>query len=240
MIKIRLQRHGARHSPFYRMVVTPSTTRRDGKFIEVLGTYNPQAHLRSEELNLKMERIDHWLGVGAQPTDTARSLIRQSRLSPEQWLEKSEREASNRLKRTQKGNVAPTMEEAKLEEKSEDSAPANEEGKAEAKAPAEADSKVEDKAPETKSEESAPVKDEKKAEAKAPAEAETKVEEKAPETKSEEPASIKEEDKTEDKGSAKKEEENLEEKPAADEIAKEVAGKDEPEAKKSEEDSKEA
>jgi len=240
MIKIRLQRHGARHSPFYRMVVTPSTTRRDGKFIEVLGTYNPQAHLRSEELNLKMERIDHWLGVGAQPTDTARSLIRQSRLSPEQWLEKSEREASNRLKRAQKGNVAPTMEEAKLEEKSEDSAPANEEGKAEAKAPAEADSKVEDKAPETKSEAPAPVKDEKKAEAKAPAEAETKVEEKAPETKSEEPASIKEEDKTEDKGSAKKEEENLEEKPAADEIAKEVAGKDEPEAKKSEEDSKEA
>ena len=42
MIKIRLQRHGARHAPFYRMVVAPSTARRDGKFIEVLGTYNPQ------------------------------------------------------------------------------------------------------------------------------------------------------------------------------------------------------
>jgi small subunit ribosomal protein S16 len=233
MIKIRLQRHGARHSPFYRMVVTPSTTRRDGKFIEVLGTYNPQAHLRSEELNLKMERIDHWLGVGAQPTDTARSLIRQSRLSPEQWLEKSEREASNRLKRAQKGNVSPAMEEAKLEEKSEDSAPVKE-----AKAPAEADTKVEDKSPETKSEESAPVKEE-KTEAKAPAEADTKVEEKAPETKSEESASIKEKGKTEDKGSAK-EEENLKEKPAADEKSKEVAGKDEPKAKKSEEDSKEA
>ena len=76
MIKIRLQRHGARHAPFYRMVVTPATTRRDGKFIEVLGTYNPQAHSRTEELKLKMERIDHWLGVGAQPTDTAKSLIR--------------------------------------------------------------------------------------------------------------------------------------------------------------------
>jgi small subunit ribosomal protein S16 len=237
MIKIRLQRHGARHSPFYRMVVTPSTTRRDGKFIEVLGTYHPQAHLRSEELNLKMERIDHWLGVGAQPTDTARSLIRQSRLSPEQWLEKSEREASNRLKRAQKGNVAPAMEEAKLEEKSEESAPVKEE-KTEAKAPAEADTKAEEKAPETKSEESAPVKEE-KTEAKAPAEADTKVEEKAPETKSEEPASIKEKGKIEDKGSAK-EEENLKEKPAVDEKSKEVAGKDEPKAKKSEEDSKEA
>ena len=53
MIKIRLQRHGARHAPFYRMVVATSTARRDGKFIEVLGTYNPQAHARTEELKLK-------------------------------------------------------------------------------------------------------------------------------------------------------------------------------------------
>ena len=75
MIKIRLQRHGARHAPFYRMVVAPSTARRDGKFIEVLGTYNPQAHARTEELKLKMERIDHWLGVGAQPTDTAKTIL---------------------------------------------------------------------------------------------------------------------------------------------------------------------
>jgi small subunit ribosomal protein S16 len=115
MIKIRLQRHGARHAPFYRMVVTPSTTRRDGKFIEVLGTYNPKAHARVEELKLKMDRIDHWLGVGAQPTDTAKSLIRQGRLAPEEWLLKAEREASKRLARAQKGNVAPAMEEKKEE-----------------------------------------------------------------------------------------------------------------------------
>ena len=81
MIKIRLQRHGARHAPFYRMVVAPSQARRDGKFIEVLGTYNPQAHKREEELKLKIDRVDHWLGVGAQPTDTAKSLIRQGRMS---------------------------------------------------------------------------------------------------------------------------------------------------------------
>ena len=115
MIKIRLQRHGARHAPFYRMVVTPSTTRRDGKFIEVLGTYNPKAHARAEELKLKMDRIDHWLGVGAQPTDTAKSLIRQGRLAPEEWLLKAEREASKRLSRAQKGNVDPAMEEKKEE-----------------------------------------------------------------------------------------------------------------------------
>ena len=117
MIKIRLQRHGARHAPFYRMVVAPSTARRDGKFIEVLGTYNPQAHVRTEELKLKMERIDHWLGVGAQPTDTAKSLIKQGRLTPEQWLERSEKEAAKRIARAKKGKAAPTMEVAEEEVK---------------------------------------------------------------------------------------------------------------------------
>ena len=121
MIKIRLQRHGARHAPFYRMVVAPSTVRRDGKFIEVLGTYNPQAHARTEELKLKMDRIDHWLGVGAQPTDTAKSLIRQGRLSPEEWLERAEKKASAKLARAKK-SAAPVLEE---------SAPAEEETPAE-------------------------------------------------------------------------------------------------------------
>ena len=143
MIKIRLQRHGARHAPFYRMVVAPSTARRDGKFIEVLGTYNPQAHARTEELKLKMERIDHWLGVGAQPTDTAKSLIRQGRLTPEQWLERSEKEAAKRIARAKKGKATPAMEapekEVKVEEPATDAEPkkeepAAEEKKAEAKA----------------------------------------------------------------------------------------------------------
>ena len=62
MIKIRLQRHGAKHAPFLpHGCGTRSQSRRDGKFIEVLGTYNPQAHTREEELKLKIERIDHWL-----------------------------------------------------------------------------------------------------------------------------------------------------------------------------------
>ena len=126
MIKIRLQRHGARHAPFYRMVVAPSTARRDGKFIEVLGTYNPQAHVRTEELNLKMDRIDHWLGVGAQPTDTAKSLIRQGRLSPEEWLERSERQASKRLARSKKEESV-----ASIEKINEESTEAKEEPKEE-------------------------------------------------------------------------------------------------------------
>ena len=154
MIKIRLQRHGARHAPFYRMVVAPSTVRRDGRFIEVLGTYDPQAHTRTEELKLKMDRIDHWLGVGAQPTDTAKSLIRQGRLSPEEWLERAEKKAAAKLARVKaKKSDAPVMEEAPAEEpeaKSEEPAEA-EEAEAEEEAPAEEPEAGEE--PEAKSEE---------------------------------------------------------------------------------------
>ena len=163
MIKIRLQRHGARHAPFYRMVVTPATTRRDGKFIEVLGTYNPQAHSRTEELKLKMERIDHWLGVGAQPTDTAKSLIRQGRLTPEEWLEKSEREATKRLARAQKGKSVP-----EAEAKSEEVEAPKEEAKKEEAPAAEPEVKVEEKASEVEAkskEVEAPKEDAKKEEA---------------------------------------------------------------------------
>jgi len=187
MIKIRLQRHGARHAPFYRMVVAPSQARRDGKFIEVLGTYNPQAHKREEELKLKIDRVDHWLGVGAQPTDTAKSLIRQGRMSPEEWLKRADKLAESKLKRKSKGDTAPSMDEnageATAEEKPADEAPVAEEPKAEEK-PAEEEKKEEPAAEETKAEEAkaeeAPV------EEAAPAEEEAKEEEKAEEPAAEE------------------------------------------------------
>jgi small subunit ribosomal protein S16 len=78
-LKIRLQRHGASHRPFYRMVVTEASARRDGRFVEVLGTYEPQAKRAEDELNLKLDRIDYWNSVGAKATDTAASLIRKVR-----------------------------------------------------------------------------------------------------------------------------------------------------------------
>ena len=159
MIKIRLQRHGARHAPFYRMVVAPSTVRRDGRFLEVLGTYNPQAHTRTEELKLKMDRIDYWLGVGAQPSDTAKSLIRQGRLSPEEWLERAEKSTAAKLARAKnKKSDAPVMEETSSEEpaeaKSEEPAEAEEapaeEAEVKSEEPAEEDSDEEDKEEDTK------------------------------------------------------------------------------------------
>ncbi len=78
-LKIRLQRHGASHRPFYRMVVTEAAARRDGRFVEVLGTYEPQAKRSEDELKLKLDRVDYWHSVGAKPTDTAASLIRKAR-----------------------------------------------------------------------------------------------------------------------------------------------------------------
>ncbi|MEM1223715.1 MAG: 30S ribosomal protein S16 [Verrucomicrobiota bacterium] len=78
-LKIRLQRHGASHRPFYRVVVTEASARRDGRFVEVLGTYEPQATGKSSELNLQLDRIDYWKSVGAKATDTVASLIRKAR-----------------------------------------------------------------------------------------------------------------------------------------------------------------
>ena len=78
-LKIRLQRHGSSHAPVYRVVVTESRNRRDGRCNEVLGHYNPKARGKDVELDLKLERIDYWLSVGALPTDTAKGLIKRAR-----------------------------------------------------------------------------------------------------------------------------------------------------------------
>ncbi|KGL52565.1 MULTISPECIES: 30S ribosomal protein S16 [Porphyromonas] len=71
--KIRLQRHGRKGYPFYRIVVADSRAPRDGKFIERLGTYNPNTNPATVDLNF--ERALYWLNVGAQPTDTTRNIL---------------------------------------------------------------------------------------------------------------------------------------------------------------------
>ena len=76
MVKIRLARHGRKRRPFYRVVAADINAPRDGKFLEILGTYNPVEKDESKELTLKIDRVDHWLSVGAQPTDTAAALIK--------------------------------------------------------------------------------------------------------------------------------------------------------------------
>ena len=71
--KIRLMRLGRKKRPFYRIVVADSRTRRDGAFIEVIGTYNPLPN--ETELKIDEEKALKWLSVGAIPTDTAKSLM---------------------------------------------------------------------------------------------------------------------------------------------------------------------
>lgn len=76
-VSIRLQRFGAKKRPFYRMVAADSRAKRDGRFLELLGTYDPMHD--PIKLNFKTERLEYWLSVGAQPTQTAASLIRRYR-----------------------------------------------------------------------------------------------------------------------------------------------------------------
>lgn len=78
-VKIRLQRGGSTHAPHYRVVVADGRARRDGRFVERVGTYDPCNKEEEQQLDLNLERVDYWLSVGAQPSDTVKSLIRKWR-----------------------------------------------------------------------------------------------------------------------------------------------------------------
>jgi small subunit ribosomal protein S16 len=76
-VSIRLRREGALNRPYYKVVVADSRSPRDGKFIEIIGTYDPKK--TGHNSTLKLDRIDHWISKGAQPSDTVRSLIKKNR-----------------------------------------------------------------------------------------------------------------------------------------------------------------
>jgi small subunit ribosomal protein S16 len=78
-LKIRLQRQGRIHHPSYGIVVAESCYRRDGRYVEKIGTYEPQAKGHSIELSLNLERASYWIGVGAKATETVSQLIRRAR-----------------------------------------------------------------------------------------------------------------------------------------------------------------
>jgi small subunit ribosomal protein S16 len=75
MVKIRLARFGKKKQPIYRIVAADIRARRDGRFLERLGWYNPRAKEDETKLELKIDRIQHWLSVGAKPTNTVANLI---------------------------------------------------------------------------------------------------------------------------------------------------------------------
>ena len=125
-MKIRLARAGSKKRPFYRIVAADSRMPRDGRFIEKLGTYNPLLPKDSEErVKMNMERVNYWLGQGAQPTDRIARMLEAAGERP-----KTER---NNPKKAEPGQKAKD----RAEEKAEKAAAASEPAEAPAEAPAE-------------------------------------------------------------------------------------------------------
>jgi small subunit ribosomal protein S16 len=76
-VSIRLRREGTKNRPYYRIVVADSRSPRDGKFIEIIGTYDPKQTGQNSSFNI--ERAEYWISKGAQPSDTVRSLIKKQK-----------------------------------------------------------------------------------------------------------------------------------------------------------------
>jgi len=93
-IKIRLRRQGRTNRPFYRLIVADSKERRDGKYIEMLGWYNPVQE--DNNLSIKDDRVRYWLERGAQLTEKVETLV--ARAAPEIIREKRERERAKRAR----------------------------------------------------------------------------------------------------------------------------------------------
>ena len=79
MVSIRLSRSGAKKRPFYHLVVTDSRNRRDGRYIERLGFFNPVARGSEEKLRVDIERADYWISQGAQPSERVARLLKTGR-----------------------------------------------------------------------------------------------------------------------------------------------------------------
>lgn len=141
-LRIKLARGGSAHNPVYRIVVGEARAKRDGKFVEWIGTYSPKA--ARGQLKIQLDRADYWVGVGATPTDTVRSLINKARREPaEEGLPASAVEKT--LEPATEEVAVPVVEEVPVAEESspvaEESAPVAEES-----APVEAEA-VADEAP---------------------------------------------------------------------------------------------
>jgi small subunit ribosomal protein S16 len=121
-LKLRLARAGTKKRPFYHIVVADARSPRDGRFIEKLGTYDPIHADESKRLTLLAERAQHWLSVGAQPTDRVLRFL----------------DAQGLLKREARNNPNKAKPGAKATERAEARAKAKADAEAAANAPAEA------------------------------------------------------------------------------------------------------
>ena len=140
MLAISLMRMGAKGKPFYRLVVKEKRSKRDGKYLENVGTYNPM--LDPAEVLLNHDRIQYWIGVGAQPTDTVKSLIKNNPVQSEEeqsaalQARTEKKEAAEKAAAEAKKAVADALAAEKAEADASAAAEADAAAKAEAEAAA--------------------------------------------------------------------------------------------------------
>ena len=102
-VSIRLRREGALNRPYYKVVVADSRSPRDGKFIEIIGTYDPKKP--GHNSTLKLDRAEYWISKGAQPSDTVRSLIKKNK-NPEAAAKKAAATAAKKAAAAEKKAAA--------------------------------------------------------------------------------------------------------------------------------------
>jgi small subunit ribosomal protein S16 len=107
-VAIRLRREGALNRPYFKVVVTDKRSPRDGKFIEIVGTYDPKK--AGQNSTLKLDRIEHWISKGAQPSDTVRSLIKKTK-NPEAAAKKAAAAAAKKAAPAPEPAPAPVAAE---------------------------------------------------------------------------------------------------------------------------------
>jgi len=146
MVTIRLSRGGAKKRPFYHIVATDSRARRDGRYIERLGFYNPVARSSAEPVRIDLERVDHWISHGALMSDRVKSIVKSYRRygAEDPTAEARAGKKASRKSAKKAAAAAPAVEEA-AEETADDAA---EEATAEAPAAEEASDAAEGEASE--------------------------------------------------------------------------------------------
>lgn len=151
MVVIRLSRGGSKKTPFFNLVVADSRNRRDGRFIERVGFYNPSASGAAEALRVDQDRVNYWTGVGAQLSDTVKRLVKLHATGPEGM-------AKSKAKDEAKADAAKAKvaaAEAAKAKAAADAAEAEAKAEADAKAAAEKEAVAEVAAEEAPAEEAA-------------------------------------------------------------------------------------
>jgi small subunit ribosomal protein S16 len=115
MVVIRLSRAGAKKRPFYHICVSDRRNKRDGRFIERIGFYNPIAKDSEEKIRFDQERYDHWTSVGAIPTDTVLMLMKRSKMTEEEIQKLEDKKVARHEKKKQE-KILKQQEEAAKEE----------------------------------------------------------------------------------------------------------------------------